>query len=102
MPALRLKICSRNKSAHVGLHASDLRLSDFLLEVLRSDLRGPIRKPKAQLQPREVQYPMLQVKYLMSDARIQGFCVGRSITSLINDCGACVTSIATACATSSG
>ena len=34
--------------------------------------------------------------------RDYGFCVGRNNTSLTNDCGSCVTSMATTCATSSG
>src|SRR5581483_4251584 len=37
----------------------------------------------------------------ISFAPDQGFCVGRTSTSLTNDCGACVTNIATMCATSS-
>ena len=41
-------------------------------------------------------------EFLWQRLRIQGFCVGLIRISLTNDCGLCVTSIATACATSSG
>ena len=61
------------------------------------------RKPRLRLRRRPSQLlrtPAAPSK--ISSRSSYGFCVGRNRISLANDCGACVTSIATAWATSSG
>ena len=89
MRGRRSRICSRSRSACCGLVPRDVACNTALAMIGAGRTQ---RRNKLRLYGRS--------KLRRSSAH--GFCVGRRRISLTKDCGLCVTSMANACATSSG